>query len=198
MSQESDERLNQPEREERISRPPWYRSSVPPTGGSPRRQQHSSQPVRPIYGGQDERMTRLRELRHQRQRSGYDPAPPDLYTFQRRGIPTPPPAQPSFQEMIKHWWHNGPFAGQSPSAGKKKHADQQGPVPIRQRPPLPHSRPSSASAPLEQRVRTWIIQGHIALKRLGARVRNAIDQIANRMQQKAKSSQRPGKRNHRL
>ncbi len=197
MSQESDERLNRPGREGRMSRSPWYRPSVPPTGGSPRRQ-HSSQPVRPIYEEQDERMTRLRELRRQRQQSGYDPAPPGMYTFQRRGIPTPPPAQPSFQEMIKHWWHNGPFAGRSPSAGEQRHTDKQGPLPIRQRPPLPHSHPSSASAPAEQRVRAWMIQGHIALKRLGARVRDAIDQIANQIQQKTKGSQRSGKKKHRL
>jgi hypothetical protein len=202
MSQESNERSNQSGREGRMNRPPWYRPAGSPMGGSPH-QQPPSQPVRPIRREQDERITRLRELRRQRQQSGYDAAPPDMYTFRRRGIPTPPPAQPSFQEMVKHWWYNGPFAGQSPAGGDKKHVNQQGPITTRQRPPLSRQPFSSFPSSLEQRIRAWLTQGQLALTRLSARVRDAIHQITKQMEQKAKngqrsSSQRSHKRNHRL
>lgn len=179
MSQEPDEQMNQPGPEEPMIRPPLYRPSVPFVSSSSRKHAFS-QPVRDAPPEQEERMRRLRELRRQRQQSSYDETSPP--TFQRRGLPTPPPAQPSFQEAIKHWWRNGPFANPLSVPEEREKINTPGPVPTKPFPPR---------SPLEQRSRAWLAKGRSGVARLSVQTRNMLLQMMNLFKQRAISAQRP-------
>lgn len=184
MSQESDKQMKQPEPEDPTSRPPLYRPPANVVGGPPR-QHSSSQPGRVSPPEQEERMRRLRELRQQRQQSGYNTTPP--HVFQRRGLPTPPPVQPTFQDTIKHWWRNGPFASPLPLSEENERINKPGPVTTR-----PSTSPSGPPSPLEQRARAWLAQSRRGLARCSIQVRDALLQIIRRFKQRAISTQKSG------
>lgn len=135
----------------------------------------------PSLSPQDERLARLRELRRQRQQFGTGPLDP-----QRRGLPTPPPPQPPVQDLLKHWWHHGPFSGRLPSIGP---ADPQ--TGKREaRPGPPPALPPTAT-PYEERAKEWIAQGRKGLSIASARAQGMLHQARDLLNQKIQSQSNP-------
>ncbi len=134
---------------------------------------------------QDARLERLRELRRQRQQLGTGP----LFSgeIQRHGLPTPPPAQPPLQELIKHWWRNGPFSGRQSSADPTTPQAQRretGPI----APPLP-----TKATPYEERAKELLAQGRKGLAIASAKAQEMMNQAKSRLSQKMQSQPKPAR-----
>jgi hypothetical protein len=135
-------------------------------------------PSRPLLSPHDERLARLRELR-QKQRQFGSPSiiPPE--EFKPRGLPTPPPEQPSFQELVKHWWQHGPLGG-LPS-GYKKPADPQAKN-GRAEPPVP-----TLPTPYEERAKELLAQGRKSLSLATAKAQAMMNQAKDKLNQRTSS-----------
>src|SRR5579871_132158 len=136
------------------------------------------QPPRPALSPQDERLARLRELRKQRQDIGNGPIPPG--EFRRRGLPTPPPEQTPLQEVIKHWWQHGPFAG--PPPGTRPPEAEAGGGNTRPSAPVP-----AMPTPYEERAKELLAQGRKSLSLAGIKAQEMLHQAKDLLNQKMQS-----------
>lgn len=129
---------------------------------------------------QDERLARLRELRKQRQIGGSGPIPPE--EFKRRGLPTPPREQPSFQDMLKHWWQKGPLGGLPPGYQKPTYTEAGKGDTGRGEPPVPQ-----LPTPYEERAKELLVQGRKSLSLASAKAQAMMSQAKGLMNQKMPS-----------
>jgi hypothetical protein len=171
MSQEYD--LNQPNpAQDGPATPPRFQSfsegqprvSDPYLPGVPTQRPAPVQPAPaalPEYPPQRARQERLQRLRQQRQQSE---RLPEIARYQRQGVPAPPPSQPSFKALLKHWWEHGPFASPTPR------------TPATSKPPAKIPVGMGEARPVEKRVRAWIARGQQELPLLLARVQKTVQQ----------------------
>ncbi|HEY7347809.1 MAG TPA: hypothetical protein VH599_05775 [Ktedonobacterales bacterium] len=181
MNQDPDDlSLNNPPNERGSDPASSHRFPQPSRQGQP---QPPPQPSGAFPSPQDERLARLRALREQRQQFGAGPIPPA--DFQRRGLPTPPPAQPPVQELLKHWWHHGPFSGRLPSVNPTDpQAEKKETRPAT--PPLP-----TTATPYEERAKEWIAQGRKGLSIASAKAQEMMNQAKDLLNQKMQSQPKP-------
>jgi hypothetical protein len=129
---------------------------------------------------QDERLARLRALRKQRQDVGTGPLPPE--EFRRRGLPTPPPEQPSFQQLVKHLWHHGPLGGLPPGYKKPTDAEAGNGETGRGEPPVPQ-----LPTPYEERAKELLAQGRKSLSLASVKAQKMMNQARGLMNQRMPS-----------
>jgi hypothetical protein len=182
MSHEPDELpLNGPEPEDQSNHPSFQAFPDPPGSGLSR--SVPPQMDRSALSPQEQRLAQLRELRQQRQQFEQGSAP--SIGFQRRGLPTPPPPQPPLQEMLKHWWRNGPFPSRlsSPVSPPGSNAEQGKAA------PLDRGGESGTVSFLEERARAWIDQGRKGVALWSAKAQKMIAQAKGKLNQKMQGDQ---------
>gem|GEM_PF-7090487 len=147
-----------------------------------------SQPRRVVHSAQDKRLERLRELRRQRQQSGTGQIPSGEY--QRRGVPTPPPPQPAFQEIIKHWWRHGSFPDRETSSSLSNSQPSSGGSTSGSAPAgtQPGQYPLAVEArPWEARARAWLTQGRKTIAIVSVKAQVVASQAKSLLNQKMQS-----------